>query len=64
VTWYVRVDPFCAVTTTLIVFVPTESATAPEGDPEVTAAPSTVTVARELHVVGVTVIDDVWTVVV
>ncbi len=51
--------PSPAVTSVVIVFVPTESAIAPDATPEATVVPLTFTVAVELFVVGVTVIDDV-----
>src|ERR1700730_13136025 len=49
------VVPFCAVTTVVIVLLPTFKGTLAEAEPEVTAVPFTFTVAVVLLVVGVTV---------
>ncbi len=49
------VDPSCEVTTVVIVLEPTESAMAPEAEPEGTDTPFTVTVAVASATVGVTV---------
>ena len=52
------VVPFAAVTTTVIVLLPTFKLIAPDAEPEVTAVPFTVTVAPEPPVtVGKTVIE-------
>ena len=52
---YVVVPPLCAVTITGIAFEPTLSEMEPEGEPEVTGVPLTVTVALAWLTVGVMV---------
>jgi len=49
------VVPSCAVTTAVIVFVPTFRLIGPDAVPDVTVVPFTVTVALASEVVGVTV---------
>ena len=51
------VVPSCAVTTTVIMLLPTFSEIEPEAEPEVTAVPLTVIVALAWVRVGVTVIE-------
>ena len=56
ITVYVFVEPFCAVTTALMVLAPAARLIAPEALPEVTGIPFTVTVALSWFTVGVSVI--------
>ena len=49
--------PFCAVTVTVMVLLPTASAIAPEALPLVVTTPLTVTLAVASSTVGVTVIE-------
>ena len=49
--------PLAAVTTTVIMLLPTLKEIDPDADPDVTAVPLTVIVAPESLLVGVTVMD-------
>ena len=56
VVYVLVVPPSCAVTTVVMVFVPTDRPMAPDAEPDAKLTPFTVTVELELETVGVTVI--------